>query len=376
MRNDEKMDLCRLLIADDEPIIRGGLKNVIKWEEIGFQVTGIFPCGKDLIRFLTDNPADVILTDISMENGTGLDVAEWVEKNAPSVKIILITGYTDYQAAQRAVSYSCVKHLINKPVCVPQMKSLFVQLYQEFCEERQRLSAQNVLHMECIRQILQGNDLSDKLWSSLSLRCVVLQVPENRSARTAPVLHSERINFDYFGIVRQKNEYTLFLYPCSEKQIGDLEETASTYLLQRADPSDMEVYTFAQKQKLLAFLSEGRSQNETAVPEMKREIDRYIQTHLSEKLTLNDAAEYMHYSPCHFSRKFKLLTGCSFTAYMMDMRIETAKKLLKETERSISAIAAATGFENAHYFSYVFKQKERATPSAYRRSILNQEQRQ
>ena len=61
---------------------------------------------------------------------------------------------------------------------------------------------------------------------------------------------------------------------------------------------------------------------------------------------------------------------------MMDMRIETAKKLLKETERSISAIAAATGFENAHYFSYVFKQKERATPSAYRRSILNQEQRQ
>ena len=56
----------------------------------------------------------------------------------------------------------------------------------------------------------------------------------------------------------------------------------------------MEVYTFAQKQKLLAFLSEGRSQNETAVPEMKREIDRYIQTHLSEKLTLNDAAEYMH----------------------------------------------------------------------------------
>ena len=70
------MDLCRLLIADDEPIIRGGLKNVIKWEEIGFKVTGIFPSGNDLIHFLMDNPADVILTDISMENGTGLDVAE------------------------------------------------------------------------------------------------------------------------------------------------------------------------------------------------------------------------------------------------------------------------------------------------------------
>ena len=365
------MDLCRLLIADDEPIIRGGLKNVIKWEEIGFKVTGIFPSGNDLIHFLMDNPADVILTDISMENGTGLDVAEWVEKNEPSVKIILITGYTDYQAAQKAVSYSCVRHLINKPVCVPQMKNVFVQLYQEFCEERQLLSAQNVLHMECIRQILQGNELSDKIWSSLSLCCVVIQLPENRTVRTAPVLHSERLNFDYAGMVQHKNEYTLFLYPCSTEQTGDLEEAANTYLLQKAELSDMEIYTFDQKEKFLAFLKERQSQNETAVPEMRREMDRYLQAHLSEKLTLNDAAEYMHYSPCHFSRKFKALTGCSFASYIMDIRIEAAKKLLKETERSISSVAAATGFENAHYFSYVFKQKEQTTPSAYRRSVLN-----
>ena len=365
------MDLCRLLIADDEPIIRGGLKNVIKWEEIGFKVTGIFPSGNDLIHFLMDNPADVILTDISMENGTGLDVAEWVEKNEPSVKIILITGYTDYQAAQKAVSYSCVRHLINKPVCVPQMKNVFVQLYQEFCEERQLLSAQNVLHMECIRQILQGNELSDKIWSSLSLCCVVIQLPENRTVRTAPVLHSERLNFDYAGMVQHKNEYTLFLYPCSTEQTGDLEEAANTYLLQKAELSDMEIYTFDQKEKFLAFLKERQSQNETTVSEIICEIDSYLQDHLSEKITLNAVAEYMHYSPSHLSRKFSSLTGCSFTAYTMNIRIEAAKKLLKETERSISSVAAATGFENAHYFSYVFKQKEQTTPSAYRRSVLN-----
>ena len=96
--------MYRLLIADDEPIIREGLMSGIDWEALGFVATASFASGNDIIEYLKNNPADVLLSDIVMRRGSGLDAAEWIASNRPRMCVVLFTGYSDFGMACRAVS--------------------------------------------------------------------------------------------------------------------------------------------------------------------------------------------------------------------------------------------------------------------------------
>lgn len=66
-----------MILFDDEKIIREGLEMLVEWEQFDFEVVGVFEDGNSLIEYLIWNPVDVIITDIKMPNGTGLDVARY-----------------------------------------------------------------------------------------------------------------------------------------------------------------------------------------------------------------------------------------------------------------------------------------------------------
>ena len=65
-------------------------------------------------------------------------------------------------------------------------------------------------------------------------------------------------------------------------------------------------------------------------------------------------------------------TGLTFTQYLTALRIGKAKELLETTEKRSSQIALEVGYNDAHYFSYLFKKNTGLTPSEYRRSIKNE----
>ena len=65
--------MYKLVIADDERRIRVGLKNIVNWEKLGFQVTELFSDGQEVIEYLDYVVPDVTLTDIKMNRISGLD---------------------------------------------------------------------------------------------------------------------------------------------------------------------------------------------------------------------------------------------------------------------------------------------------------------
>lgn len=107
-----------LVIAEDELATRRGLVNMIKWDELGFQVDGVFSDGKDVIEYLSNHNPDVILTDIQMCQVTGVEVARFVaEQNLP-VQVVFLTAYREFTFAQFAVEYH-VAHYLLKPFPSP-----------------------------------------------------------------------------------------------------------------------------------------------------------------------------------------------------------------------------------------------------------------
>lgn len=93
----------------------------------------------------------------------------------------------------------------------------------------------------------------------------------------------------------------------------------------------------------------------------------YIQEHYGDSdLSVERLCDHLHLSPAYFSTLFKRETGMSFTAYVTVKRMEAAAEALRRGEEKTYLIARRCGYEDANYFSYVFKKHFGVTPTKYR----------
>jgi len=87
----------------------------------------------------------------------------------------------------------------------------------------------------------------------------------------------------------------------------------------------------------------------------------------SHNISINDICNSIYLSPCHFKRIFKEYTGKTPYQYLLNIRLEKAKELLRLRECSVEEIARLCGFVNSGHFSTVFKRVVKLSPSAYRK---------
>ncbi|MGO4695020.1 helix-turn-helix domain-containing protein [Paenibacillus sp. 2TAB26] len=100
------------------------------------------------------------------------------------------------------------------------------------------------------------------------------------------------------------------------------------------------------------------------------EVIRYINAHFGETLRLDEVAKHFFISPYYLSRMFKELTGFTFSDYIILTRMKEAQRLLRESDRSITDIAAAVGFDNFSHFGKTFKKITRISPRQYRKQYM------
>lgn len=94
---------------------------------------------------------------------------------------------------------------------------------------------------------------------------------------------------------------------------------------------------------------------------------QYISANYAEKITLEQMAERVYFSPAYLSRVFKEETGVGFSTYLANVRIEKSKTLMKNKTLTLSEIAQAVGFEDQSYFTKTFKRVTGETPKKYSR---------
>lgn len=100
-----------------------------------------------------------------------------------------------------------------------------------------------------------------------------------------------------------------------------------------------------------------------------KEADDFIQTHLSEPITLPGIAAYCGISPTHLNRIFNNVMGVSVKRYVNRRRVGAAKGILEKTNRPIREIANLVGFSQASHFCQVFQQIEKMSPTQYREQV-------
>lgn len=138
--------MLKVLIIDDEPIVRAGLKKIIAWKENGFEICGEGFDYNDGLKKIQELNPDIVLTDIKMPGGFGTDlIKEALEKNFKG-KFIIVSGYSNFEYAKKAIKYG-VKSYILKPIDEDELLDILLELKEDFKNER-KLESNKVMLKE------------------------------------------------------------------------------------------------------------------------------------------------------------------------------------------------------------------------------------
>ncbi len=149
--------MISLIIADDEKNIREGLRDLFPWEELGVAVTCTAANGQEALSYIEKHGADLVLADIRMPVMDGLELARHIQKSHPKTRVILLSAYTDFAYAQKALRLGVCQY-ITKPVdyqelmdtvkrlTVPRTETSYQGYYQEIAQKILRYMEENPAH--------------------------------------------------------------------------------------------------------------------------------------------------------------------------------------------------------------------------------------
>ena len=123
-----------IILADDEQQILYGMKNGIDWESLGFSVVGTAQNGKEALELIEEYHPDLLISDIKMPFMDGLELSKTIHENYINTKIILFSGWDDFEYARTAISYG-VSQYIMKPIDYNEMQKLLTTMHEELEKE-------------------------------------------------------------------------------------------------------------------------------------------------------------------------------------------------------------------------------------------------
>mgnify|MGYP004552302019 CR=1 FL=1 len=156
-----------IIIADDTPSIRQGLKTVIKENAAYADILGIFSDGQSVLNYIKDNAEKInaAILDIQMPYVSGLDIAEYIYENNIPISVVIISGYREFDYAKRAIS-SHVFKFVCKPVVFQELITTLDEIRKNthlMLENKNRIEETKKLAMQsCLnsaRLLYDTNDI-------------------------------------------------------------------------------------------------------------------------------------------------------------------------------------------------------------------------
>ncbi len=132
--------MFKVMIVDDEPAIREGLKTIIDWNRIGFEVVDAAANGREALQKFERIQPDLMIMDIRMPGMNGLEVIEQLRRNHSRTHVLILSGHADFEYARRALGYGVDGYLL-KPVDEVEMEQELLRVHESL-EQEQHAGAQ------------------------------------------------------------------------------------------------------------------------------------------------------------------------------------------------------------------------------------------
>ena len=239
--------MLKVFLVEDEVVMRNGIKNNIPWEQEGFEFVGEASDGELAYPLIKREKPDILITDIRMPFMDGLELSRLVKKELPQIKIIILSGYNEFDYAKTAISIGVTDYLL-KPISSAKLLEA-VKKVGDMIEKEQ----DNVRLMERYEKEMEENILQEKhkLWGALA---------SNRLSTIELLEKGQRLGMDFTA-----SAYMVFLFKLMQE--GDA--TGCSDELNRASEKVnslsgtwKKVLSFDRSPEGWAFLIKGESEAE------------------------------------------------------------------------------------------------------------------
>lgn len=415
----------KVFLADDEIVVREGIRESFPWDETPYTLVGEAPDGEMALPMIRDTNPDIVITDIRMPFMDGLELCRMLKLQMPWIGIIVLSGYDEFEYARRCIQLGVREYLL-KPINAADLREVLDKVSRQLEEERKALE-----HAASLRARMEsgGKFLKEKLIGSLFTDEAAEEDAPNVLAQLSsmgcPVPAPYYVVIDAaFTPTGTGQEAASVLAEASGGIVHTSASKTGTRLLvlgNTAEDAEEQAYAFAaslvrelerskckeirvgigeitsEPQKIIQSFKTARHirhllvqrTEEQAIILGVREMgevtdDKHVSSTISEaklymaqnfsnpNLMLQDVAKAVNMSKSRFSTVFSQQSGQSFTDFLIYLRLNKAKELLRGTDQKSSQIARDVGYNDAHYFSYIFKKNVGCTPSEYRMQHQNQ----
>lgn len=146
--------MVKVFLAEDEFLIRNGIKNSIEWEKEGYQFVGEASDGELALPLILKEKPDILITDIRMPFMSGLELSSLVKKELPDIKIVILSGYDDFEYAKDAVNIGVARYLL-KPVSSARLMEILEEISGQVLQEQKERELKN----EYLREMRENEEL-------------------------------------------------------------------------------------------------------------------------------------------------------------------------------------------------------------------------
>lgn len=387
--------MLSIIIVDDEDFITTSLSKYISKHHPDFNVKGTFTDAESALTYLQSATVDVIITDILMPQMDGLEMIKRVRKLLPEVSILIISGYSEFEYAQKACVYNVQNYLL-KPIDYQELsdnleliskqllKTQEENIYEEediqlfFIDLLSRMitgkkELYNRLHKTSLAE--NADNYKGRLISITLDNSVSKQWKYGIDTLSTALLNIIRMHLpEYESYYLYRHHMCFFFIILSQDSIPSFPANKFAECIKQMLQCSCNIKTAATFYKIEALLSSP----DISKPSYDRERDNntliqhainYIQHHYADNLSREDVANIVYLDSAYFSRLFKQITGTSFINYLTTVRMKKAAELL-ETQMNINDIASAVGYLHRNRFITNFRQYSGYTPTEYRKKIL------
>ena len=158
--------MYRVIIVDDEPVIRRGLRETIEWDALGLEVAGEAADGAEALKLIREIRPEILITDIRMPEMDGLELIREVKKLDFSIKITILSGYSDYDYLKAAIRLGVDNYLL-KPIdndeLISNLKNAVSEIEKEAAISLQIRQGTVLLRSNTLRRLVTGHISPEEL---------------------------------------------------------------------------------------------------------------------------------------------------------------------------------------------------------------------
>lgn len=334
--------MYKVLLVDDESVVREKISQLINWEQYDVNLIGSCSNAIEAMDIVLQNKPDIIITDIKMPVMNGIEFIKQVKSQGIESEFIILSGYNEFEFAKGAMSEN-VRHYILKPCSEEEIEEALVKVISDITERRiaKKYSEEDIVSIqeEFAKCITNGEmqNIYNGVWKLF-----------HTYDRNLAIMVCTKVLLKYF--------YARLLDTnCLTDMLNEIYVTKEIDILVN------------KISEVICDLKKVDGKNENFIDK----IINYINENLDDSnLTLKWCAkELVFMNEDYVSRAFTKQIGENFSTYLNRKRIERAKNLLSVMgeDGRIYTVAEQIGLgHNPRYFSKIFKKSTGHTPKEYK----------